>query len=137
MQKEGQNSLYRELKGVVPKNILTSKNKAKSWKYGYEPKYDFILISRTGQIGDCIELSGLRLALPPTPKKCLQRHKKPSEQYWERTEIPKSLDKIQSIFQWNEMSSEFKDTWGDYIEEEFERREFGVWFMNNGKPTYI
>ena len=137
MQKEGQNSLYRELKGVVPKNILTSKNKAKSWKYGYEPKYDFIVISKTGQIGDCIEISGLRIALPPTPKKCLQRHKKPSEQYWERTEIPKSLDKIQSIFQWNEMSSEFKDTWVDYIEEEFERREFGVWFMNNGKPTYI
>ena len=137
MQKEGQNSLYRELKGVVPKNILTSKNKAKSWKYGYEPKYDFIVISKTGQIGNCIEISGLRIALPPTPKKCLQRHKKPSEQYWERTEIPKSLDKIQSIFQWNKMSSEFKDTWVDYIEEEFERREFGVWFMNNGKPTYI
>lgn len=137
MQKEGQNSLYRELKGVVPKNILTSKNKAKSWKYGYEPKYDFIVISKTGQIGDCIEISGLRIALPPTPKKCLQRHRKPSEQYWERTEIPKSLGKIQSIFQWNEMSSEFKDTWVDYIEEEFERREYGVWFMNNGKPTYI
>jgi len=137
LQKEGQNSLYRELTGVVPKNILTSKNKAKSWQYGYEPKYDFIVISKTGQIGDCIEISGLRIALPPTPKKCLQRHKKETEQYWERTEIPKALGKIQSIFQWNEMSSDFKDTWVDYIEEEFERREYGIWFMNNGKPTYI
>jgi hypothetical protein len=137
LQKEGQNSLYRELKGVVPKNILTSKNKAKSWKYGYEPKYDLIVISKTGQIGDCIEISGLRIALPPTPNKCLQRHKKQTEQYWERTEIPKALSKISSIFKWNGMSSDFKDTWVDYIEEEFERREYGVWFMNNGKPTYI
>jgi hypothetical protein len=137
LQSEGQNSLYRELVGVVPKNILTSKNKAKSWKYGYEPKYDFIVISKTGQIGDVILISGLRIALPPTPKKCLQRHSKKSEQYWERTDIPKALSKIQSIFQWNEMPSEFKDTWVDYIEEEFERREYGIWFMNNGKPTYI
>ena len=137
MQNEGQNSLYRELVGVVPKNILTSKNKAKSWKYGYEPKYDFIVISKTGEIGDVILISGLRIALPPAPKKCLQRHSKKSEQYWERTNIPKVLDKIQSIFQWNKMPSEFKDTWVDYIEEEFERREHGLWFMNNGKQTYI
>tara|TARA_B110000444_G_C18847210_1_gene602854 strand:+ start:1934 stop:4162 length:2229 start_codon:yes stop_codon:yes gene_type:complete len=137
LQNEGQNSLYRELVDVVPKNILTSKNKAKSWKYGYEPKYDFIVISKTGQIGDVILISGLRIALPPTPKKCLQRHSKKSKQYWERASIPKVLDKIQSIFQWNKMPSEFKDTWVDYIEEEFERREHGLWFMNDGKPTYI
>ena len=123
--------------GVVPKNIITSKNKAKSWKYGYEPKYDIIVISKTGQIGDIINIQGLKIALPVTPKKCLQRHKDKSQQYWERTEIPKALGKIQSIFQWNKMSSEFKDTWVDYIEEEFERREYGLWFMNNGKPTYI
>ena len=137
MQKEGQNNLYKELVGVVPKNILTSKNKAKTWTYGYDQKYDFIVISKTGEIGDVINIAGLRIALPPQPKKCLQRHKEKSKQYWERTDIPKALEKINSIFQWNEKSSEFKDTWVDYIEEEFERRENGIWFMNNGKPTYI
>jgi len=137
LQKEGQNSLYRELKGVIPKNIITSKNRAKSWKYGYEPKYDLIVISKTGEIGDIITIQGLKIALPATPKKCLQRHKDKSQQYWERTELPKPLAKIKSIFEWNEMSSEFKDTWVDYIEEEFEKREYGVWFMNDGKPTYI
>jgi len=35
------------------------------------------------------------------------------------------------------MSSDFKNRWVDYIEEEFDRREQGVWFMSNGKPTYI
>jgi len=25
----------------------------------------------------------------------------------------------------------------DYIEAEFDRRELGFWFYNNGKPTYM
>jgi hypothetical protein len=51
--------------------------------------------------------------------------------------IPKQLLRIQSIFQWNEMPSDFKNRWVDYIENEFDCRENGVWFMNNGVPTYI
>ena len=137
MQKEGLNSIYRVIEGLIPKNVLKSKNKAKTWKYGYDSKYDFIVISKTGEIGDIVRIQGLNIALPATPKKCLQRHKKKEEQYWERVEIPKPLSKIQSIFQWNEMPSEFKDRWVDYIEEEFDRREQGLWYMSNGKPTYI
>ena len=137
MQKEGLNNLYNILEGVVPKNVLTSKNKAKTWKYGYNPKYDFIVISKTGQIEDVIEIQGLRIALPKPPKDIYSRNKKKQEQYWERTELPKALSKIQSIFQWNEMSSDFKDRWVGYIEEEFDRRESGFWYMSNGKPVYI
>ena len=62
MQKEGLNNLYNILEGIVPKNVLTSKNKAITWKYGYNPKYDFIVISKTGQIEDVIEIQGLRTA---------------------------------------------------------------------------
>jgi len=137
LQKEGLNSLYNILEGVVPKNVLTSKNKAKTWKYGYNPKYDFVVISKTGQIEDIVEVQGLRIALPKPPKDIHSRSKKKQEQYWERAELPKVLSKIQSIFQWNEMSSDFKDRWVDYIEEEFDRREAGFWYMSNGKPVYI
>ena len=137
MQKEGLNSVYKKLEGLIPKNVLKSKNKAKTWKYGYDSKYDIVIISKTGQIGDIISIQGLVIALPLTPKKCLQRHSKKEEQYWERVELPKALSRIQSIFQWNEMSSDFKDRWVDYIEEEFDRREQGLWFMSNGVPTYI
>ncbi len=137
MQKEGLNNLYNILEGVVPKNVLTSKNKAKTWKYGYNPKYDFVVISKTGQIEDIVEVQGLRIALPKPPKDIHSRSKKKQEQYWERVELPKVLSKIQSIFQWNEMSSDFKDRWVDYIEEEFDRREAGFWYMSNGKPVYI
>ena len=137
MQKEGLHSLYKKLEGIVPKNVLTSKNKAKTWKYGYDSKYDVVVISKNGQIGDVISISGLKIALPITEKKCIQRDKKSKEQYWERNELPKALSKVQSIFQWNEMPSEFKDRWVDYIEGEFDRREQGVWFMSNGIKTYI
>ena len=137
MQREGLNKLYQTLEGIVPKNVLTSKNRARTWLYGHNVKYDIIVISKTGQIGDIIIIEGLRIALPLTPKKCYERSKNKKEQYWERQEIPKTLDKIQSIFQWNEMSSDFKDRWVEYVESEFDRREQGMWFMSNGKPTYI
>jgi len=137
LQREGLNKLYQTLEGIVPKNVLTSKNRARTWLYGYNVKYDIIVISKTGQIGDIIVIEGLRIALPLTPKKCYERSKNKKEQYWERQEIPKTLDKIQSIFQWNEMSSDFKDRWVEYVESEFDRREQGMWFMSNGKPTYI
>ena len=114
-----------------------NKNRNKSWLYGYNEKYDVVVISKTGEIGEVIEISGLKIALPKAPKECYQRHKSKDEQYWERKELPKELSKIQSIFQWNEMPTEFKSRWVDYIESEFDNRDYGFWFMNNGKPTYI
>ena len=138
MLKEGQNNaLYRVLKDFVPKAVVSNKNRNRSWLYGYNPKYDVIVISKTGQIGDVVEISGLNIALPKAPKECPQRHKDKKQQYWERQDLPNQLGKIQSIFQWNEMPSEFKGRWVDYIEKEFDYREQGYWFMNNGKPTYI
>jgi hypothetical protein len=137
LQKEDQNNLYSKLEDVIPKSVLTSKNKAKTWKYGYDPKYDIVIISKTGEIGDIVVIQNLRIALPKVPKDVYKRSSSKSNQYWEREELPKELGKIQSIFQWNERSSEFKNRWVDYIEEEFDRRDDGMWFMSNGVPTYI
>lgn len=138
MQNEGlNNSLYFTVRDLIPNAVVLNKNKAKSWAYGYNEKYDIVVISKTGQIGQIINVSGLNIALPISPKECLQRHSKPSEQYWERHELPSDLAKIQSIFQWNEKPKEFKARWVDYIEKEFDYREEGFWFMNNGKLCYI
>jgi hypothetical protein len=125
------------LDGYIPKNILAKKNSARTWHYGYNDTYDMVVISKTGQVGEIISISGLTIALPLAPKECLHRHKSAPEQYWERHELPKELSKIQSIFHWNDMPKDFKDRWVDYIEQEFDYREEGYWFMNNGKPTYI
>jgi hypothetical protein len=108
-----------------------------SWLYGYNEQYDVIVISKSGKIGQVVEISGLKIALPPAPDKCFERHASKSEQHWEREELPKELFRIQSIFQWNDKPKEFKDQWVDYIEQEFDRREQGFWYMNNGVKTYI
>ena len=129
--------LYIVIEDLINFRTVLNKNKAKSWEYGYDKDNDIVIISRSGQIGQIIEIQGLRIALPPVPSKCLQRHKDKKEQYWERTPLPKELSNIKDIFQWNKMPSTFKERWVDYIEEEFIRREEGVFFMNNGVPTYI
>jgi hypothetical protein len=134
LQNEG---LYRVVNDYVPQNAISKKNGVRSWKYGYNEQYDMVVISKTGQIGEIINIAGLVIALPATPKECLQRHNSKAEQYWERRDLPKELAKIQSIFQWNDMPTEFKNRWVDYIEQEFDYREGGMWFMNNGTPTYI
>jgi len=138
LQKEGQNNnLLKVLKGAIPSSVISNKNRVRSWVYGYNEQYDVVVISKTGQIGDVVEISRLRIALPAAPDKCFQRDSKKEEQYWERQDIPKDLNKIQSIFQWNDKPKEFKDSWVDYIENEFDYREQGFWFMNNGVKTYI
>lgn len=137
LQNEELNSLYQEVDSPVPRSILLKKNTAKSWQYGYNDQYDFVCISKTGQVGSFVNISGLIVGLPLAPKEIYQRDKDPVEQYWERVDMPKELSKIQSIFQWNEMPREFKNKWVDYIETEFDRREDGFWFLNYGTPTYI
>ena len=137
MQKEDLNSIYRVVEDYIPKSVLSNKNKAKSWAYGYDQTYDLVVISKDGTLGEVVEIQNLKIGLPLAPKNCFKRHDKKEKQYWERKELPKELAKIQSIFQWNEMTKDFKSRWVDFIENEFDHREFGYWFMNNGKPTYI
>ena len=138
MQNEGQsNSLCRIIENYIPANVISNKNRVKSWLYGYNDQYNVIVISKTGEIGQIVDIEGLKIALPSTPDKCLQRHVSKVEQYWERQELPRELARIQSIFQWNEKPKEFKNRWVDYIENEFDFREQGFWFMNNGVKTYI
>ena len=137
MRKDVQNNLYSIQKDFVSPSILSNKNRARSWVYGYDDKYDIVVISKNGQVGEIVNISGLNIGLPPVPEKVYKRSDKKSEQYWQREDLPRELAKIQSIFHWNEMPSQFKDRLVDYIENEFDYRERGFWFMNNGEPTYI
>lgn len=123
--------LYEVLKDVVKPDILNKKNKEKSWDYGWDPKYDFVVISKDGTIGPIYEINGLRIALP-APKDIQDRGAK-----WQPQEYPKDLAKIKTIFDWNKYDNEFKTKWIDYIETEFDRRENGFWFMNKKQKTYM
>ena len=117
-------------------NTLKRLNKSKKWKYGYNKEHDIIVISKTGQIGEIYEIQSLKVALPPATK-VYSRSNKKQEQYWEKIEYPKALKNIKTIFDWRDYPNNLKDKWFDYINEEFNRRENGFWFNNNGKSTYI
>jgi len=131
-----QQTLFKVIKDVVNPKILKKNNRFKKWEYGYNADYDFIVISKTGQIGEIIEIQNLRIALP-TVHKAFKRSEKKAEQYWEKQPYPKELSRIKSTFEWDKYPLEFKEKWFDYIDEEFNRREEGFWYYNNGVPNYI
>ena len=137
LSQEQDNTLYTVLDEYIPKDVLEKKNKNRSWIYGYDENFDMVIISKTGQIGEIINIKGLAIALPMQTNTIWKRSNTRSEQYWERIDMPSELERIKTIFQWNDMPRDFKNKWVDYIESQFEYREFGFWFMNNGYPTYI
>ena len=117
----------------VKRTTITRLNRGKKWKYGYNKEHDIIVISKTGKIGEILEIQNLRIALPPVP---LQVHKL-QENKWKKIEYSKELSKLKNIFDWRAYPEEQKEKWFDFIDEEFKRREEGFWFTNKGKPTYI
>ena len=129
-------TLWKEIKDVVNPKILAKNNRFKKWEYGYNPDYDFIVISKTGKIGQIIEIQNLRIALPAADEP-FKRSEKKAEQYWEKQEYPKELSRIKTRFDWEEYPVDFKEKWYDYIDNEFNRREKGFWFYNDGVATYI
>ena len=129
-------TLCIEIKDVINPKVLAKNNRFKKWEYGYNSDYDFIVISKTGKIGKIIEIQNLRIALPATGEP-FKRSDKKSEQRWEKQEYPKELSRIKSRFDWEKYPTDFKEKWYDYIDKEFERRENGYWFYNNGLATYI
>jgi len=129
-------SLWKKVDNAVNDKIFSKNNRFKKWEYGYNSDYDFIVISKTGKIGQIIEIQNLRIALPATDEP-FKRSEEKAEQYWEKQEYPKELSRIKSRFDWEEYPAEFKEKWYDYIDAEFKRREQGYWFYNNGTPIYI
>jgi hypothetical protein len=129
-------TLWKEVKDVINDKYLKKQNRYNKWEYGYNKEYDFICISKTGKIGQIIEIQNLRIALPAEDK-CFKRSEDKKKQYWEKFEYPKELQRIKTRFDWEEYPTDFKEKWYDYIDEEFRRRETGFWFSNNGNSTYI
>ena len=123
------------VKAVEPikRTTISRMNKGKKWKYGYDKEHDIIVLSRSGQIGEIIEIQNLVIALPKAPKDV---YKDPKDK-WVRFDQPKELERLKNIFDWRAYPEDQKDQWHDYIDEEFRRREEGFWFTNNGRPTWI
>ena len=117
----------------IKKTTISRLNKKNKWKYGYDKDHDVIVISKTGKIGEILEIQNLRIALPQKPVQVFSNEVKK----WQQFEYPKELARLKNIFDWRAYPEEKKAQWYDYIDEEFKRREEGFWFNNNGIPTYI
>ena len=125
-------ALVKTLKDHIKPQTLKKNNRYKKWEYGYNKEHDIVVISKTGEISEVIEIQNLKIALPK-PKNV---HKFKSKT-WEHSEYPKVLQKIKSVFDWEEYPADFKEQWYDYIDQEFTRREEGFWFYNKNLATYV
>tara|TARA_R100001440_G_scaffold71944_1_gene95304 strand:- start:3199 stop:5310 length:2112 start_codon:yes stop_codon:yes gene_type:complete len=98
-----------------------------------------IWLDSGGKKGEVIQIHDLDIVLPKKPaKKDILFHDRPKAmQMWSRTPMPKELSRVRSMDEWFEKPAEFRRSFSPYIEQEFERRRNGVWFYNNGVPTYI
>ena len=132
MVKNHNYDIYRIANNHIGETSIRNKNRAKSWDYGYNKEYNIVVISKDGTLGDIYEINGLFVGLPKTPSNIPQ-----GENKWVAAEYPKELKNIKTSFEWMRRDNVFKNQWIDYIEQEFDRRELGHWFMNNNKPTYI
>lgn len=79
----------------------------------------------------------IQLPVQPDESDILFSNLPQKEQKWSRLPVPRELESIKSMDEWSEQPKEFRQKYSPYIEKEFERRHKGVWFMNNGVPTYI
>jgi hypothetical protein len=125
-------TLYKVI-DPIRSNTIKRLNKSKKWKYGYDKEHDVVVISKTGQIGEIYEIEGLKIALPKAPSNVYEHETKK----WVAFENPKALSKLKNIFDWRDYPEDQKDQWYGYIDEEFQRREDGFWFNNDGDNTYI
>ena len=97
----------------VKKTTISRLNKSKKWKYGYNKEHDIVVISKTGRIGEILEIQNLRIALPKRP---VQLHTHELNK-WVKQEQPKELKRLKNIFDWRAYPEEQKDKWFDYIDE--------------------
>jgi hypothetical protein len=129
-------NLITTLDNYIKPSIINRLNKSKKWEYGYNKEHDVVVISKTGKIGEIVEIQNLKIALPYI-ENAYKRSTKKEEQYWEQAKYPKELERIKSVFDWNKYPDKFKENWYDFIDAEFKYREEGFSFYNNGVPTYI
>ena len=124
--------LYKVLPDYIKPKVLKRMNRYKKWEYGYNDEHDIVVISKTGVIGEIYEIQNLKIALPKE-----ENTHKFEEDKWTKTQYPKALSRIKTVFDWKEYPEDFKEKWFNYIDEEFKRREEGFWFYNKNVPTYI
>ena len=129
-------SLYHVVEDHIKPKIIKRLNRLKKWEYGYNKEHDVVVISKTGQIGEIYNIQNLLIALP-LAEDVYKSSNKIENQRWQVLDYPSELNKIKTVYDWNERPIAFKEKYYDYINKEFVMREEGYWYYNKGIPTYI
>lgn len=134
--------MYKQTLYTIDRQHLADKkvkhtNKHKNFKYGYNEDLDCVIISKDGTLGDIYNIQGLKVGIPQTPTKIDGKDLKNKEQYFKIPNKPESLNKIKTIYDFQNCSEDIKEKYYSYIDIEFNRRDAGYWFMCNGEANYI
>ena len=134
--------MYKQTLYTVHNDHLADKkvkhtNKHKNFKYGYNEDLDCVIISKDGTLGNIYNIQGLKVGLPKTPDKIDGEDLKKVDQVFKVANKPESLSKIKTIYDFQNVSEDIKEKYYSYIDNEFNRRDAGYWFMCNGAANYI
>ena len=130
-------TLYKVHKDHLSKKSIKHQNKHKKFNYGYNHELDCVVISKDGTLGEIYEIQNLKVGLPQTPKKIAGQKLKKVDQYFRKQNKPNSLRKIKTIYDFKGQAENIKESYYKYIDDEFNYRNDGYWFMCNGEPCYL
>lgn len=141
VDKSYRKNLHRKLDNYIDAEIISKKNKAKEWYYGFHPIEDMVVISKDGTIGDIIEINNLIIALPSVPDKIRWEGLRPEHQKWERYEVPTDLTDFDTIYADESNIEDALDSvftkHEKFIVADHDKIRNGDWFYNDGEPIYI
>ena len=145
--------LGNEVEPNISQNEINQINTLKKWKYGYNKELDTVIISKDGTLGEIYKIMGLKIGLPKKPddEKIVNHNKIKSQQKFIREKMPdelqySSIDKVTATFTGTAQSRQEQiDSYLErlftkhqsYIDEQYEKREKGIWIYLNGNPVYI
>ena len=132
-----QQTLYAIHTDHLKRKDVKSNNRYKKFKYGYNLDLDCVIISKDGTLGEIYEVQGLRIGLPKAPKEVEGNDSDKADQVFTRTPKPASINKIKTIHEFKSLPDDIKEQYYEYIDQEFNRRDAGYWFMCNGAATYL
>ena len=130
-------TLYSIHTDHLDRKDVKKNNRYKKFSYGYNEDLDCVVISKDGTLGEIYEVQGLRIGLPAVPKEVAGSDIKKEDQVFIKTQKPASLNKIKTIYDFKLLPEDTKEQYYGYIENEYNRRNDGYWFMRNGTPCYI
>lgn len=121
--------LGNKVEGKIPDNIRKKKNITKQWLYGYNEEIDTVIISKDGTLGEIYNVCGLNIGLPEKPnhKDIINWDKTKENQKWRREATPEGLNK--KTYKYSK--------YFEFIANQFQKRENGIWIYLNEKPIYI